>query len=132
MSVQYYASISVRETDYARPEVRTLFGGEFSEEEPNVEDGIVTLEDYRSDYGHFPELELSLERLGVAFDRRTVPYEEFPETIAQNRPGNGLKAYPMLDGECAIPISCVRAMKEKMTAEEFYAWAGSLSEPSPL
>jgi len=134
MSTRYYAYISVLETDYARPEVRALFDREFPDEyfEPNVEDGIVTFEDEQAYYGRFPELEDALKDLDVAFDRKSAAYDEFPEILVQYRPGDDLEAHPMIEGECVLPVWYVRAMKEKMTAEEFLSWAGSLSEPSPL
>jgi len=135
MSAQYYGCISIRETDYARPEVRALFDGQFPDEyfEPTVKDGIVTFEDADAFYGSFSELESALDGLGIAYDRKSAAYEGVPEILFQNRPNNNdWKGYHMLGGKYALTVSYIRDMRGRMTAEEFYAWADSLSEPSPL
>jgi len=134
MSTRYYGCISVRETDYARPEVRALFDEKFANQyvKPKIEDGVVTFVNRRAYYGRFPELEDALKALGVAFDRKSAAYNRFPEMLVQYRTGDGWVLYPMIEGEYVLPASYVQAMKDRMTAEEFLAWAGSLSEPSPL
>jgi len=134
MSTRYYAYISVRETDYARPEVRALFDEQFPNQyvKPKIEDGVVTFEDHRDNYVHFVKLETALERLGIAFDRKSSACDEFAEVLVQNRPDNDWVVYPMLKGEYVIPAWYIRVMKSRLTPEEFWTWADSLPKPVSL
>lgn len=93
MSDRYYATLTIRQKEYARPDVREAVLAYFGHPDPEaslpVEDetpDLITFSDEFARNGRFEGLEEALVQMGVPFERHSSAYDEYTAETRYFRP----------------------------------------------